>query len=447
MSHNRRKARLISNLAIVSIGALVLAGCSSGSSPSSSGSSPSSWKLPDKDPTATINVLSILQLKSDGMQPVIDAFEKAHPTITVKYASVSFDSLNTTLDARISNKSGNPDVYWADQPRIAAMAARGEAEDLTSQLSKFKSAFDPSTYASGVYNKKLWALPIANSTQLLYYNKDLLKAAGLTEPSVNPAQRMSWEQLASDAAKAKAAGAQYGFTFGQVDRYYQLEPLPVSLRGSTGVSGKDNLTPDITSQAWVDAMTWYGKLFANRTSPKGVAVLQNDPDFLAGKTAYMVEGPWVVPTLLTAKINWGVALQPKFADGNAVTPAGSWSLAINPFSKEKAAAAIFVKWMAVDGGSGYIKYRDAPELAANVQGKKVYFAKSVFSSAEGKKAAAIIDYETSNTAVNRPTTIGYIEFEDIMNRMFADIRNGADAKKSLENASTELVKAWAKYKK
>jgi multiple sugar transport system substrate-binding protein len=119
---------------------------------------------------------------------------------------------------------------------------------------------------------------------------------------------------------------------------------------------------------------------------------------------------------------------------------------MNPFSKQKEAAAIFLKWMAVDDGGGYIRHLPAPELAASNDGKKVYFARDVFSSPEGQNAAKIIDYETSNTAVNRVSTIGYIEFETIMNQAFADIRNGADPKTTLDKATTELTTAWQKYK-
>lgn len=380
------------------------------------------------------------------MQAVLDAFHKAHPTITVNFQTVPFDNLNSTVDADVGNKAGNPDVYWADQPRLASLAARGEADDVTSDFSQYKDKFDPSTYQAGLYNNKLYGLPIANSTQLLYYNKDLLAKAGLTNPSPAVTSRMTWDQLTRDAAKAKAAGSTYGFLFGQFDRYYQLEPLPVQFGGSVGATGTGNLTPDITSDAWVKAFMWYGKLFADGVSPKGMTGTdQTDPAFLAGQAAYMVEGPWLLPQLQGSKINWGVAAQPMFAGGKPATPSGSWSLAINPFSKQKQAAKVFVKWMAVDEGSGYIKYRSNPELAANVDGKKVYFAKPVFASAEGKNAAKIIDFETSNTAVNRVSTVGYIEFETIMNQAFSDIHNGADAQKSLSAASDKLKTAWAKY--
>ncbi len=434
-------------LAVAAAGALLLTGCSSGGGDSgSSGTSGSgSWSLPSTDPTATVKVVSILDLKTAHMQSVIDAFEKAHPTIKVDYQSVPFDNLNSTLDARIANKGGDPDVYWADQPRISALAARGEAEDLTKVFSGDKSKFDPTAYDAGVYQNKLWALPIANSTQLLYYNKTLLKKAGLTNPSASTDQRMTWEQLTTDATKAKAAGAQYGFLFGQFDRYYQLEPLPVQLGGSVGATGKDNLTPDFTSDQWVKAFTWYGSLFSSGVAPKGMKSEETDPAFVAGRAAYMVEGPWLIPQLGESKVDWGVAPQPVFEGGKPATPTGSWSLAMNPFSKQKEAAAVFMKWMAVDEGSGYIKYRSDPELAATPEGKKIYFEKSVFSSPEGQNAAKIVDFETSNTAVNRVGTIGYIEFETILNQAFADIRNGADPKTALGSASTQLATAWKKY--
>ena len=438
------RRRVLAGLAGGAASSLLFSACGSDGSQAPAGSA-SGFVVPSADPQATLKVLSILDLKDDHMQAVVDAFEKAHPSITLDWQTVPFDSLNSTIDARVANKGGDPDVYWADQPRISALAARGEAEDLTSAFSSLKGDFDPTAYGAGVFQDKLWALPIANSTQLLYYNKTLLKKAGLTDPSPSTDARMTWEQLATDAGKAKAAGAQYGFLFGQFDRYYQLEPLPVQLGGSVGATGAGNLTPDFASDAWVKAMDWYGRLFTSGVSPRGVKSEETDPAFLAGRAAYMVEGPWLLPQLAESKLDWGVAPQPVFEGGKPATPTGSWSLAVNPFSTQKQAAAVFLKWMTVDDGGGYIKYRSDPELAASPAGKKIYFAKDVFASPEGKNAASIIDFETSTTAVNRVQTIGYIEFETIMNQAFADIRNGADAKTTLDKSSAQLKTAWQKY--
>jgi len=433
--------------ALLAAVALVLAGCSSQDSGGDDNAASASWSLPSTDPTATVRVLGFLDPVADGTQKVFDAFQKAHPTIKLQYEHVPFDQLNSVTEARISNKQGNPDVLWADMPRIPALAARGYLDDITAQFKQYTSAFDPAPVKATTVEGKLYALPIANSTQLLFYNRTALAKAGLKPPSADPKTRITWEQLSADAAKAKAdGGAQYGLVFGQWDRYYQLQPLPMSLGGGNGAASNDPLKPEVTTPQWVKAFEWYGKQFADGTSPRGVPTEQNDALFAAGKIAYMVEGPWLLPQLSKAKVDWGVAAHPMFEGGKPVTPTGSWSLALNPYSKNKPAAGVFLKWMAIDGGSGYTTNLPAPELPANVKGKSSYFARPVFATPEGKKAAVIIDYETANTAVNRVPTVGFIEFEDIIGRAFADIRNGTPAKTALDKAQADINTAWAKYR-
>lgn len=426
---------------------LTTAGCGSFAGTSRGGSHASQeWSIPEKDPTATIKVLSHLDLKKNGMQGVLDAFNKEHPTIKVEFESVPFDQLNSVLEARVSAKDGNPDVYWADMPRLAALTARGYTTDLTQQFEPYKGSWDKASLEGSSVEGKLQGVPIANSTQLLFYNKDLLDKAGVAHPSDDPEKRATWEKLTEDAKKAVAAGAPNGLVLGQVDRYYQLEPLPVSLGGSAGGKGEGNLTPDITSDAWVKSMEWYGSIFKDGISPRGMAAEQSDPDFLAGNTAFQIQGPWLLPALQKSNVNWGVALHPYFKDGKPVTPSGSWALSMNPFSQQKEAAAIFMKWMSVDNGGGYTINALTPELPANTDSKDEYFARSVFTSDEGKKAAKVIDHETANTGITRLSTVGYVEFEEVMGRAFSDIRNGSDPKATLETATRQLESAWSPYK-
>lgn len=438
-----RARRPLVVLAAGGVTALALAGCAGGGS---TGPDPL-VSIPDEDPTATVKVLTVFDLEADGLQSVIDEFESAHPTITIDWQTVPFDALNSTIDANVGNKQGDPDIYWADQPRVTALAARGAAEDLSSAFSEFEDAFVPSAWESGVYGDGLYSLPVANSTQLLYYNKTLLDAAGVTPPSASVDERITWEQLAEDAKRAVDAGAENGLLFGQFDRYYQLEALPVSKGGSVGATGDDNLTPDFTSDEWVEALEFYGALFEDGASPRAMTPDQVDSTFVGGQAAFAVEGQWLLPQLGGATFEWGVAAHPAFEGGEAATGTGSWSVAMNPFSKEKEAAAIFMKWLAIDDGGGIIAYRSHPDLPATVAGKDVYFGQELFETPQGRDAAAIIDYETSNTAVNRVSTVGYIEFETILNQAFSDIRNGADARTALDKASDDLTTAWAKYTK
>src|SRR5690625_1664825 len=323
MRHARKAA------ALIGVAALALTAACSGSESSGSSGDGADWTIPDEDPTTTIQVLG--HQEPEILQPVFDAFHEAHPDITVDYESVPFDQLNSVLDARIANQDGNPDVYWADQPRIPALSSRGYTEDLTDQFSGLTDAFDSAPLESSSFDGRLWSLPTANSTQLLYYNVELVEAAGSDLPSTDPEQRMTWQELRDRAQAAVDAGAENGILFGQTNRYYQLEPLPVSAGGSAGGTGEGNLTPDITSEPWVEAMSYYQSLFADGIAPTSVPPEQSDDEFLTGSTAYMVQGNWLVPSLAEADFDWGVAAHPYFEDGDVATPTGSWSLAMSPF--------------------------------------------------------------------------------------------------------------------
>jgi ABC-type glycerol-3-phosphate transport system substrate-binding protein len=418
---------------------LLLAGCSS----SGGTSGGSLGKLPDKDPTASITFLGPDDAKN--LQPVIDEFEKAHPTIKVKYQSVPFVDLNTTISSRIQNGTG-PDVYYADPSYVPWLAFHGLTMDLDSAFGDTEKEFFPAAWKGAGYDGKLWSLPMANSTQLLYYNKDLLAKAGITPPSSDPKNPITWQELAADALKAKQAGATYGLTFGQFDRYYELQPLTESIDGSSGLTGKDLLTPDVTNDAWVKAMTWYSGLFTSGASPRGSSAqaMEPDPDFAAGKSAFLVEGEWAMPTITKANLNYGAAALPMWEGGKIVTPDGGWGLAISSKSKNAEAAAVFLKFVTVD--SGYQKYSPTQMTPGAQSGLDHFKNQPYFATDEGKKAYSIIEYNIANTAVNRPPSVGYVDFESIIDKAYADIRNGVDVTTALQSAEDQLKPVLAKYK-
>ncbi|SDD24465.1 sugar ABC transporter substrate-binding protein [Auraticoccus monumenti] len=444
------KRSTTTSLGLALAAVLTLSACGGGGStdggPAEEGGE-SSWTIPAEDPTAEINVVGILDPEADGMADVVAAFEADHPTIDVNYQFVPFDNLNSVLDSRITSKTGDPDLFWVDQPRVPALAARGYLEDLTPQFSEGTSALQEATVAASSYQDKLWSLPVSNSTQLLFYNKDLLDAAGVEPPSTDPAARTTWQQLKEDAATVQAEGdADNGLLLGQPNRYYQLEPLPVSAGGGIGATGEDNLTPDVANEGWVESMAYYGSLFEEGIVPRGVPAEQTDATFLAGDTAYMVQGNWMVGKLAESDLNWGAALNPVWEGGEPATPNGSWSVGMNPFSQNKEAAAIFLQWLALEGESGYAEHRAYAELPANLQGLESYLASDIFTSSEGgQQAAEVVAFETANTSVPRVSTVGYIEFEEIIGRAFSDIANGSDPQSALDGAQQELTNAWQQY--
>lgn len=436
--------RWLSAAAIASSAALILAACSG------SGASSDSLPANPTDPTSpvTINYAGAAYAAAD-IQPVLDAFHKEHPNITVKYQSVPFADFNSTLATRLGNKDKTLDVFDTDMPRTDAYAARGWLADVSSVFaSKVKGKIDPASISAATVDGKLLAMPYQTSTNLMYYNKKLLSAAGIAEPSADPKARMTWEKVTEDAKAAQKAGAKFGLLFDQIDRYYQLQPLPESNGGGPGATGKGNLDPDVNNADWVKAFSWYGSLFADGVSPRGITANETPDVFAGGQVAFYVGGPWWASKFEAAKdLDYGVTAFPAFDGGKASTPTGGWSLGLNPASTKKDASLIFMKFMGLDNG-GYAQYlKTVPVPPANIEGASKYWQADVFKDPRMAGAVPLMQYELANTATIRLKTVGYVEFEDIIGKAFSDIINGTPAKDALDTANADLKTAWAKYKK
>ena len=58
----------------------------------------------------------------------------------------------------------------------------------------------------------------------------------------------------------------------------------------------------------------------------------------------------------------------------------------------------------------------------------------------------LVRFELANTAVHRPRTIGWVNFEQIMNKAFSDVRNGADATATMKTADAALRSAFSRLR-
>jgi multiple sugar transport system substrate-binding protein len=417
----------------LAVAATALAACGGGSDDSGGGAG-------DSD-RAT---LTFVNAQDPGtFDKVIAGFKKQNPDITIKQQVVPFDDLNTTVQSRLQGKDAGIDLYDVDEPRLAAFASRGYLADLSDLGSQASSVIDPKALEATKYDGKQYAMPRWTSTQLLFYNKALLKKAGVPAPSSDPGSPMTWEGVAAAGKKAQSAGAKWGLTFDQVDRYYQLQPLPESLGGGPGLKGSGLLTPDITNTAWVKAFTWYASTFKSGLSPRGIAPEQTAPLFSAGSTAFFAGGPWNASAFDTAKVDYGVAPYPLFQGGKPASSTGSWATGVSPFSKHQAAAKKFIAYMTTNPTGAW------QASSNNIPVQKAAFAKYLSTMrSQGPVAtqlAAILKGELANSAVSRPTTTGFVDFETVMNKAFADIRNGADPAERLQSASKELDSVLKKY--
>lgn len=378
--------------------------------------------------------------------PVMAEFEKRNPDIHVQGQQVPFDALNAQVTARIGAHDSSIDVFGCDEPRVPAFARRGYLLDLSDLRPDFEKAVSQKAIGSVSADNKLWSFPLWTSTQVMFYNKDLLAKAALPVPSADPKARTTWETLLEQAAKAQQAGAKWGFTFDQVDRYYELEPLYVSSGAGLGLGGENMLSPQVDTPAWVRTTDWYGKLYSSGIAPRGIPPEQTAPLFASGQVAYMVAGPWNLALLTQAKgLSFGMAAMPYFDGGKAVTPTDSWSIAVSPYSQHRDAAIKFARFMTLDNDGALLSTAALPLPPANKAAFDAFLKRQTAAGGEVTQGyETLVRYELENTAVSRPRSVGYVAFEEIMNRTFSDVRNGAQAGPALQTAQTALSRALAR---
>jgi multiple sugar transport system substrate-binding protein len=272
----------------------------------------------------------------------------------------------------------------------------------------------------------------------------MFKAAGVTPPSADPASRWTWEQLVEAGKKmSKPAENIWGFTFEQQERPYQLLPMGQSLGGTALSPDGFKASSYIDGPAFVEGFTFMQKMYTeSKISPPGQFDTALTPElFGAGKCAMMVAGTFVFDTLKTKfpNLDFGVAPHPYFAKGKPVTPTGAWHFGVNARTQQKAAASQFVTDMLSDDMNVlWYKLRPyVPTLNAVWEKEASSFTSDLWKIAK---------YDVQNTAVPRPATPGFREYEDIVRVALRDIQSGANAQQILTAAAQKIDREIAKYK-
>jgi ABC-type glycerol-3-phosphate transport system substrate-binding protein len=446
MTRRLRRGWLLT-LALATTAATVAA-CSSGSTNSSTATGASAAPFNTALPTSKTTLRLLGSEEPSTFAPVIAGFEKLHPNIRVQYTALPFGTYDSAIEARLGSGDTSFDVYEVDQPTVSALAARKWLVNLDMLKADAQRVLLPEQYEVSTYQGSLYSLPMWTSDQFLFYNKKLLNKAGDALPGIAPGDSWTWQQTAAAARKAQQAGAEYGLLFEQQGAYYQLEPLPVSDGGGTGVLGPNNLSLDVTDPGWIKAMTWYRSLFADGISPRGVDDETYDADFQAGKVPFLVAGPWDITTFAATKgLSWGMAPQPYFQGGKQVTPTDSQSLGLNPNSPNKAAGLAFMRYATLTTAGSEALYANDFLPPSEKVANAAFMAKvNKVDPPVTTGAAALISYDQSHTAVPRPRTVGYLEFLNFIDQAFADIADGANPRSALTQAQQETLRAWAQLK-
>jgi multiple sugar transport system substrate-binding protein len=259
MSH-RRLWRLVPAMFAVA-GVLAAAACGDGSTTPSAGSTPAAAEaIPTLD-AATKVTISFLSynygtpgLGGTGTQALIDAFQKAHPNITIKPQGVPVADVLTKL--RTDTAAGTP-------PDVAQIGWSKMAEAYTAlpitPVQQIPPATEWQQHTAGISQNILTAvasggvvkaMPYTMSIPILYINADLFRKAGL-DPAKPPT---TMDEVKKDALAIKGAGAE-GVYIGVADDS-KSDFMTQSVVNSNGGSlvGKDGVAT-VDSKPVVDALT------------------------------------------------------------------------------------------------------------------------------------------------------------------------------------------------
>ena len=388
----------------------------------------------------------------------LDKF-KEETGITVKIEGYPFNQLFEIIEVRMNAKDPKVGGIWVDSPLTASYAVRGYTQPVPEDLftEEELQQFFPATVEIATWEGKLSNVPFETSSQVMYINKALFEEAGVEAPVMDVNQRWTWAQVVDASQKIQAAlnsGEQHnvwGLLFDQVSRPYQMLALPQSLGAGSGVS-PDGLSVDgyLNNEGWVKAMQWwYDTHNTWEISPKGTEVGEGSGLFSAGNVAMFVGGTWNIPAFMDAneegRLDFDIVPHPYFKEGQPVTATNSWHLAISPYSSNPDAAAKFIKYM-VSKDIREKLFKANGQLTAHTVMSDVIENDPEYDLFPKNAYKKIVSYELANTAMPRPTTPFYLEWEDTVTKAFEDIRNGADPKKTLDQYVSILERLAKKYR-
>src|SRR6202046_5402774 len=191
--------------AVGSVAALVaLAACSS------SGSSGGSAAGNSSSGTVTVAVVSNPLITGQMIPLTQSVFEKQNPGITVKFATYTEGDLRAAIEKDVATHSNAFNVIMIGPYETPLFAKDGWLDNLSTQYISGDPSYDASDLLPAVpkslsHKGDLYAVPFYGESSMLYYNKAMLSAAGITMP-MHP----TWTQVAAAAAKLNQPGKEAG---------------------------------------------------------------------------------------------------------------------------------------------------------------------------------------------------------------------------------------------
>jgi len=416
---------------------------------------------------------------ANAIQPVISAYRAIHPNVSIDIRVMRLDEYEDALINALAEDRG-PDIFslhntWIpkyqnklapipDSITVPFTSVQGtiKKETVTELRTKpglsvkdLKNNFidqiasdvilnAPSDTQPTMNKDRIFALPLAGDALALYYNKDLLNAAGIPEPPVywDDFQKMIPKLTKQDTqGNIIQSGAALG-TAKNVERFSDILSVLMMQNGTVMTNG-DQVTFDKTPEelsgrdtAPSDSAATFYTDYAN---PAKEVYTWNDkmPDslqaFASGQTAFFFGYSYQLPQIVAQapKLNMGIAKLPQIRDNPEVNFANYWVEGVSKKSANQNWAWDFLQFAtAADQASKYLTAAERPTaLRSLIDNQTQDINLSVFAS---EMLTAKSWYRGKSDA----------DCEQAISDLIYSVLAGDDVHRAVQNAANRVMETY-----
>ncbi len=378
---------------------------------------------------------------ADAHAYLVDAFNASQDEIEVvlEYEANSYYDLNSKVKAAIL--AGNaPEVSLGEVMTMANLVKTNTIQPLDSYIATDDS-FDYEDYAEGVKTNtiidgQVYGMPYQRSTAIMFYNKTMLREAGLNEDGPS-----TFEEL-EEMAKALTKDGQVGMVQ-QLTAW--IHEILVDCFGGTMIN-EEQTEVTFNSENAMKAIEFYRNGMAEgwlEMKVGGTATADARLEFQNMRSAFIIDSTGTMATYKDYADGMGFELGTCVLPGVASSAGGCNLVMINGLDEEKAQAAwTFLKFMNsyeaalyTTEQTGYLPILnsliDGPEMAA------LYESEPFF-----KTAALQVQH-----IVSRPTNEGYTEVNNELLNVLTELvlDPELDAQATMDAFAQEANEILASY--
>jgi multiple sugar transport system substrate-binding protein len=280
---------------------------------------------------------------------LFDGYEAAHPDVDIEPVDILADDYPQKVTTMLAGGDTTDVLTMKNVIDYSRYASNGQLQEINSVVDTVGKDNLAGLDAFNL-DGKYFAAPYRQDFWLLYYNKDLLKAAGVDEP-----KDLTWEKY-SELAKKLTSTADGKKVYGTYHHIWRsvVQAIAAAQNDGDQVSGdygffQDQYTTALDLQK-AGATLDFGTAKSQKTSYRTM--------FESGQAAMMPMGTWYIAGILQAKkdgktnVNWGLAPLPqKDANGKVTTFGSPTAFAVNKNAAHSDEAKKFIEWAAGEEGA------------------------------------------------------------------------------------------------